>query len=350
MNLRKFLSDRLGYILLYFFNTFLVILIMHLTLLINGKGFVRENIPYAFICSAVFLAVLIIFDYIRKKPFYMSLNRIRNMGDGIESIFKIGEVHGYEQREFKATLQASYRSYKENLVKHEEMLKQQVYFMNQWAHQMKTPVSVISLLVQENEGGDTANALESIREENEKLSHGLEMALYTVRLNNFNLDFKAEQVDMVRVLRDVVNEHKKSCIRYSVFPRITGEAELFVETDAKWIRFVINQIIVNAVKYSRVKNGDRKSIHIHVSRETNRGLVSIQDEGVGIPRQDLGRVFDAFFTGENGRRYSESTGMGMYLSKRICDEMGHSIYVESEEGKWTRFTIAFNRGGSIFRF
>ncbi|WP_032079721.1 ATP-binding protein, partial [Clostridium drakei] len=118
----------------------------------------------------------------------------------------------------------------------------------------------------------------------------------------------------------------------------------------KWIYFVINQIVINAIKYSKMKIQDNKYITFKIKDENSRIVLSIIDEGIGIPKEDLNRVFNAFFTGKNGRKSDESTGMGMYLAKKICDKLGHKILVESEENKGSTFSIIFFKGKNLFKF
>ena len=190
---------------------------------------------------------------------------------------------------------------------------------------------------------DVTAAMTSIEEETEKLAHGLEMMLHTARLDAFALDVKAERVDLLPVLRETVHAHKKACIRFAVFPKIQATVEkMIVQTDAKWMRFVFNQLIANAIKYSRSKPGN-KTLWINVFEDEEGWHVVIKDEGVGIPQHDLPRVFDAFFTGENGRTFSESTGMGLYLAKQVCDRLGHRLNIQSKAGRGTAVRVTFER-------
>ncbi len=157
-----------------------------------------------------------------------------------------------------------------------------------------------------------------------------------------------EGIDILLILRQVINDNKKLLIRNKIFPQITGE-DAIIQIDKKWIYFVINQIVINAIKYTVATEKDKKTINFKIEEDTAKITVSIQDNGIGIPKEDLGRVFNAFFTGKNGRKTSESTGMGMYLAKRICSELGNELYVESEEGKGTTFYIVFYKGKNIFK-
>lgn len=349
MNIKTYIKDRIGFIILYFINTSLVILVMNLTFIIKRKEFTKDNTGYAFLLSFVILLFFGLFDYIRMKPFYRYLNKIMASKEDLNSILGEANYKSEEQRTYKDILDNSYRAYKDRLSKYEENQRQYTHFINQWVHQMKTPVSVINLLLQEGEEGNNKEMLESIAEENDIISHGLDMALHNARLSQFNLDFKVEQTDIAAISRNIINTHKKLLIKYSIFPKIIGEDNILVETDKKWISFVINQIILNAIKYLKVSEKENKYITINLKANSEKNILSIEDDGIGIPKEDIGRIFQPFFTGKNGRKTSESTGMGMYLSKRVCDELGHDLVVESEEGVGTKFSILFYKGRNIFK-
>ena len=348
MNFINYLKDRIGYIVAFFANTLLIILVMYLTLIIDHRKISKENILYAFLISLSLFLFFIAYDYLKNRPFYKYLNKASSSSNDLDSILSIAEAKTYEQVMYNKILNETYKSYSDKLSKYEENQKQYLYFINQWVHQMKTPVSVINLLLQDKNRESYKEAFESISEENEKIAHGLEMMLYNARLSQFNLDFKVEKVDIVSTIRKIINDNKKSLIRHSIYPKIICDKDIAVETDYKWISFVINQILVNAIKYSKDVPTKEKYITFEVDDEGARTVLSIEDQGIGIPKEDRTRVFNAFFTGINGRKTSESTGMGMYLSKRICDELGHGLTLESEVGKGTKFFIIFYKGKNIF--
>lgn len=206
--------------------------------------------------------------------------------------------------------------------------------MNQWIHQMKTPLSVIELITQD----EVDSRFESINEETDRLKKGLEMALYVARLEAFTQDFYVERVQLHKVVNDSVHEHKRFFIRNFVYPELEIDKGITVESDAKWLQFLIGQIISNAIKYS---SGSREKIKVKACREGNTVVLEIIDSGVGIPKQDLPRVFKPFFTGENGRDFKESTGMGLYLVYEITKQLGHSVEIHSEVDKGTVVRIKF---------
>lgn len=346
MNFKAFLKDRMGYGIMYLFNTLLIILVMNLTLILHNRELPRENIGYAFILSGVLLCIYLAFEYFRSRPFYRALNKVAGSND-LKALLSLSEVTSQEHLLYKQAFLSSYRLYEDSLSKYQDNHKMYTILINQWVHQMKTPISVIQLLL-EDDHGDHHEIRESILEETQRISHGLEIMLFHARLNQFSLDFYVEPVDLVALSRSVVNEHKTALIKYSLFPRVVAEAQEVVETDKKWIRFVINQIFVNAIKYSKAAEKINQYITITIKREPNRAILTVSDEGIGIPKEDLSRVFEPFFTGKNGRRTAESTGMGMYLSKRVCDELGHKLFVESREGMGTSFSILFYRGKNLF--
>lgn len=217
---------------------------------------------------------------------------------------------------------------------------------------MKTPVSVLKLALEnekdKNIDEQTRKSYESMEEEIEKLSNGLEMALYTLRVNDFELDFKVEEISLLEIVRNVINENKNAFIVNSIYPKIASKQDLTVKSDKKWMKFVIGQIVSNSIKYSKVKAGENKSVVFRIYRQDDRSILSIEDMGVGVPAEDLDKIFNPFFTGKNGRTYLESTGMGLYLSKEICNRLGHDIDVKSVEGEGTTVSIIFYCGRSIY--
>lgn len=325
---------------------------MMLDIIIRKERLKLANIVYAFMLSLIFLIVLLIMDYIKKRNFYEIINKGLENSENLEYIFNIPDNISKEYDIFKKIQIKNYMVYENILDKYKQYYKVQRDFNNRWIHQMKTPISVIKLILENEKDKDidvnTKKSYESIEEEMEKLSNGLEMALYALRVNDFHEDFKIEDVNLLEVVRNVINENKNAFIINSIYPKIITEEDKEVKTDIKWIKFIINQIITNSIKYTKVKKSEEKSVTIRLQAIDDKAILSIKDTGVGIPKQDLDRVFNPFFTGENGRRYKESTGMGLYLTKDIANKLGHDILVESIEGEGTVVNIVFYQGRSIY--
>ena len=200
---------------------------------------------------------------------------------------------------------------------------------------MKTPVSVINLLLQEYECEETSS---NIQQELDKIDKGLNMAMYFARLNQFQKDFSVQEVNLYNEVVELINKEKRLFIKNRIIPKLELEKDLLVYSDKKWLRFIIEQIIINGVKYSKNYG---KYLTIKNRKNDKYIIIDIIDEGVGISKKDIKRVFEPFFTGENGRNFGESTGMGLYIVKTVCDNLGHKVEIKSEIEKGTQVSILF---------
>lgn len=341
MSFFHFLYDRLAYLLVFIANIIFILLVVKLGLLEDGISISASNLAYIGILSLVLLLIYLLVDYIRQKPFYDGLKNASKEAD-LQSFLKMTAIT-YEQKVYKQLCEEAYEDYAEKLFTYEEQQNQNYYFTNRWTHQMKTPLSVIQLMLQEADEWTKDELVEQMEEETMKFNEGLQMILSTIRLQKFELDFSIEKIELVSLLRTILHNKRKTFISYHVFPKLeTEQDEIHIESDKKWLTFVIEQIIHNGIKYSRTqKNEGSKYITIFVDLIENKVKLSIVDEGIGIKREDLPRVFEPFFTGENGRKLQESTGMGLYLAKRICDRLQHPIFIDSVERKGTTVSLSF---------
>ncbi|GGG75789.1 HAMP domain-containing histidine kinase [Paenibacillus radicis (ex Gao et al. 2016)] len=303
---------------------------------------------YYFIELALLLLIVgLTVDYMRQRAYYKQLGEALQKPVRLNASTLVRSGITVEQKAVQQLLEAQHSAYMTELNKYRRQQEQHNHFVMQWVHHMKTPVSVIDLLAQEGKeqqlsGEKQTELLTSLREETGRLTRGLEMMLHTARLDKFELDLHPRQLQLHEVARTVINGHKRECIRYSIYPRIEGEAA--TESDEKWLTFILNQLVNNAIKYAKRKPGDKK-LTIRIVTQANAVKLSVKDEGIGIEPQDLPRIFDPFFTGENGRAVEESTGMGLYLAKQVCGRLGHELSVESRTGEGTTATVSFYPGG-----
>ncbi|GAA3410263.1 sensor histidine kinase [Paenibacillus hodogayensis] len=352
MTFNRFLADRLGYIVIYLFNLLLVVLVIQLELSAQRSALGLDVLLYAGLLSIVGLTVCLLIDYVRCRPFYRQLDRLLQNGMNLDDAVGLQEAATREQQAMQTLLQAQYGKYIERLEQYMQQQEQHQTFVRQWVHQMKTPVSVIGLLTQQADqtaNGETKRLAASVQEENERLAHGLDMMLHTARLEKFELDLHSKRVELIGEVRSVINEHKKACIRYRLFPKVEAAGErIWAETDEKWLRFVLNQLVTNAIKYSKPKDG-AKTLTVKVEESDEFCRIVVKDEGIGIAEHELPRVFHAFFTGENGRKTGESTGMGLYLAKQVCDRLGHRLDIASSLGEGTEVTLSLARHAGLRR-
>lgn len=253
-----------------------------------------------------------------------------SMDDSLQKDAKTDEYFKTE-----AYIQELYRLYQHEVQTLYAIQTRQYKFMNQWIHQMKTPIAVMDLLLQEEEVDR-----KSMQEELERMKRGLEMVLMNARLENFQDDMHIETVNLKQMVTSTINENKRLFITNRIFPDIDVADDVVVMSDAKWLQFMISQFITNAVKYTFEQN---KKIRIEVLENEHFVELNVIDEGIGIPKSDLTRVTKAFFTGENGRKTGESTGMGLYIAKEICSKLGHQLTISSEVGKGTTVQVLFHK-------
>lgn len=340
-----YLRERIPYIINTLLTIAIVTLIAGLSLREQQNSLDASDVFYMLVISLFFLSITIIIDYSRQRAFLKRLyTQSKNTSFSYQSVeaLRAAIPSSFQQELWITLLKKIHAQYMNDLDRYQHAQTQHYHFTNQWVHHMKTPVSVISLLIQEgkNEHPISKDVLLDIEEENERFRHGLDMMLHVARLDHFSIDFQAKKIEVTEMLRQVINQEKRQFIKRKLYPKlITSDDGIFVYSDEKWIFVVFHQILLNALKYS--SQHENKTILIEIKKEDNRTTVSISDEGIGIPDHDQQRIFEPFFTGENGRIQKEATGMGLYLVKEICEHLGHQLNVTSSVGKGTTFSIHF---------
>lgn len=197
-----------------------------------------------------------------------------------------------------------------------------------WAHQVKTPIAAMRLLLQ----ADQANAGQDLQLELMKIEQYVEMALSYLHLDGEGHDFVIRRQPLEPIVRQAVRKLSKLFIRKKIKLALSP-LDTMVLTDDKWLAFVVEQVLTNALKYT-----NRGTIAIYLDPEQEKAL-TIEDTGIGIAPTDLPRVFEQGFTGFNGRRDKRATGIGLYLCRRILTQLGHGIAITSEPDKGTKVTI-----------
>lgn len=279
----------------------------------------------------VFFTSYLVYQYLTRRAMNQQLTRdFTSLDDALEPIGDTALATAISE-----TLKKHYRLYQEELSHLKHQQAEHVLFMDRWVHQMKTPLSVLELMAEDIDEPEAA----SMKEELERLRHGLSMVLYTARLRNMAEDIHVSATELLPLIHAVNKEHRHYYIRHHVYPKvITSDETVVVMTDEKWLVFILTQLLLNAVKYS---SGKSDVIHIQVTSTTEGVALTIEDFGVGIPIADQKRIFEKFFTGENGRRFRESTGMGLYLVKEMSEKLHHQIEVSALPGEGTKMTLHF---------
>lgn len=328
--MKLFLREQRPLIFVYIAQLLIITLIYWL------DGFRNMEVSiYACLISGCLLVGYLVFRYIANRSFYTRLEQPHASMEPFEEPFS-GEPSQTPLAEaLQQVLRSQFRHYTTDLHNYKHKIESHIQFVNQWAHQMKTPISVIHLILQKKDDPDST----AIGDELDRLKKGLDLVLYTARLDTFERDFYVETLQLEQIVRSCASEQKRLFIRRRIFPSIDVEADLSVTSDEKWLSFILSQLITNAVRYTPSEQG---KIYFKGYRQDQDVILEIRDEGIGIPASDLPRVFDPYFTGENGRRYQESTGMGLYLVKQICSKLGHDLIIDSSVGEGTAVRITFH--------
>nr|WP_305136490.1 sensor histidine kinase [uncultured Schaedlerella sp.] len=213
------------------------------------------------------------------------------------------------------------------------------FVISRWVHQMKTPLSVLNLMTQENPSVSSEDLIEEL----DRMEYLLNQILHLIRMENIKNDFIVERCQLASLVKSVVNEQKNYFIQNEVFPKMDIHDSIYVYTDKKWFSFAVQQFLNNAVKYS----SSGQSIQIAGSCENEHAILKIQDFGSGICAEDQPRIFNFCYTGNNGReKQKESSGLGLYIAKNILDYLEHEIVMRSEQGKGTTFQIYMRTGNT----
>ncbi|WP_243132201.1 sensor histidine kinase [[Clostridium] dakarense] len=234
-------------------------------------------------------------------------------------------------------------SYENNIQNLKYELQEINDYMTNWIHQVKIPIAVLEIISQrvkelENQNNlhNESNLYKEINIELKRIESLVGQALYISRSGNYSSDFLIEEVNLEKVIKEIVRRNKHLFI-YNKIDLKLENLDINVLTDKKWITHIVEQIIDNSCKYIE-KSGQ---IEIYATKNEKSIKLHIKDNGIGIAPQDIERVFDKGFTGENGRKKTKSTGMGLYISKKILSKLSHSIDVFSTQGEFCDIYITF---------
>lgn len=222
-------------------------------------------------------------------------------------------------------------------------------YYSMWVHQIKTPISAMKLLleVEREELGQLicddeqsqyllSDNMDSFEDELFRIEEYVSMALQYQRVSSTENDFVLEKVSVDGVIRDTIKKYAKIMIRRHIGINYSGTGQ-DVYTDGKWLAFMLEQILSNAIKYT-----PQGVVTIETAEEKTGFFITIKDTGIGIKAEDLPRVFEKGYTGYNGHADKKATGIGLYLCRQMADKLGHTIRMESEIGKGTKVWIGFD--------
>lgn len=330
MKLMEYMKDKTIPFFILLFSIFTI----EIFLLIYEIGiFMKWYVPISIILS-YFLMCLI--EYHKRKYFY---HNILNKMDTLDQKYLINEViedpNFIEGKILREILKDTNKSMLENVNVYKYAEQEYREYIELWIHEVKTPIATSKMIIENNKNEVTQN----IEEELEKIDNYVEQALFYARSNTLEKDYLIKAIELDTVVNRVMLKNRKVLLDKKIKVELE-EIEEQIYTDSKWLEFILNQIIINSINYSS-KNPE---IKIYAKKRKNKVLLFLQDNGIGIPENELNRVFEKGFTGGNGRRGNKSTGLGLYLCKKLCSKLSHTISIISEQGRGTTVKIIFPIG------
>lgn len=278
--------------------------------------------------------------YMKKYQYYKNVKTKLDMLEQKCMITEMLELSDFAEGEFLyKTLQTCNKSMNDEILKYKSEAAGYREYIEMWIHEVKTPLAAAKLIL-ENHSSEITQAMD---EEMQQINYYLEQALYYARSNSVEKDYLVKELSLKEVVENAVKANARSLIGNKVKIKMQ-DLDQMIFSDEKWILFILNQIISNAVKYKK----EESEILFCARSEKNQILLEIKDNGIGISEKDLPRVMDKGYTGTTGRNYQKSTGMGLYLCRKLCEKLQLSFKIESEETKYTIVTIGFPRNSMIF--
>ena len=344
-----YLRARLAPVLFYVIEACLFLMVAAL----YGYGGVLANMTYALGLAAFFGGCFFVWDYMKYREKYKALTRILSAEERSDSL---PQTSSGMERVYQQIIMAQEAEKKALVTQLDEKQQNMADYYTMWTHQIKVPLSAMDLLLQNADAVSSANRMadgggetqiaRQLREEVFKTGQYVDMALHYARMESISSDLAFARLEVDELVKKAL---KKFWLLFSG-AGISLQLEAchtYVVTDGKWFSFVIEQVLSNALKYT--KTG---AISIYGTDESGArvteacGYLVIEDTGIGIEESDLPRIFERGFTGYNGRMENKSTGIGLYLCRQIMDRLGLSIHVESERGRGTKVFLGIAQEAS----
>ena len=335
MNFKLFFKEKAITILLLLFG---IITIEIFLMAYNVGMFIKIYIPL--IIMGLYM-ISIIIEYFKRKKFY---NNLLNMLEELDEKYLITEIiktpNFLEGQIFKNSLEQIDKSMLENVNKYKYMTEDYKEYIELWIHEIKIPIATSKMVIENNKNEVT----KSIDEELDKVENYIEQALFYARSNTVEKDYYIRKVVLKEIVNESIKKNKSSLIQEKISIDI-HDLEIEVNTDNKWIVFILNQIIQNSIKYRKKENS---VIEIYANQGKENVILYIKDNGIGIKQGEITRVFEKGFTGTNGRLSNKkSTGIGLYLCKKLCNKLGIGIELNSVQNEGTEVKLVFPKDSYI---
>lgn len=321
-SLKVFLRDRIYVIMLAVASLFTLLLFL------LALKIALEVIIVVAVVFIVFVTISLAIEYSRRRYFYQNLlQNLQTLDQAYLILETLEPPNFYEGKILWETLYQANKSMAEHVKRHAMMTKDFREYIELWIHEAKTPLATLTIM----------NRDPRISEQLQRLDGYLEQVLYYVRAEHAESDYLIKKLTLANVVHNLAM-HQREIIQARHIDFSTENLDFMVFSDAKWLEFILGQILTNSIKY-----GSNRIVVAAAQNQDGDIELEISDNGIGIAEKDLSRIFEKTFTGANGRQAdsSRSTGMGLYIVNTLCRKLGHQVSAESIIGQGTTIKIVF---------
>lgn len=334
-----YLMDRKFLILLYLTTSLFTGAVIYMG---ESTALYKSNGLYVVFVSLFLFVIYLTVDFILKRKYFTILKK-NSLSEELDWVNSIPPPMSAEQRIYHDLLIKLYQDANKKMAAYSTKNIENLEFMTMWVHEIKTPISASKLIIENSVNAPSEKVLYSIEDEINKIEDFVQMTLFYSRADDFAKDYMIYSTSLSKIVNDCIIREYSSITNKNISLNMDN-LDLQIDTDEKWLGFIIKQILDNAIKYSSVNS----VIKIYAEKTEKESVLHIEDCGIGIKAEDIDRVFDKSFTGNNGRIFYTSTGIGLYLSQKLARKLGYNISVSSEYGHGTKVSIHFPKWSDYF--
>lgn len=325
---------------LYLKDKFLLLVLQLVCMCVLGgflclTGYPLANFWLIVITWLVILVIWLITNWLERRQYFQKIEKTL---EGLDQRYLLGELMPkswhLEDQLYQRMIRKSNKAVIERIHKIEEEEKDYKEYIESWVHEIKAPITSISLIC-ENRRKQGNQEYKTVGIENQKIENYVDMALYYARSGEVYKDYMIRETSLEAVAYEVLAKNRQILIEHQVQAEVDCLDQAY--TDGKWVAFLLNQMIWNSVKY----RSEHLLLRVYTKKQEKSVLFILEDNGIGIRQEELARIFDKGFTGSNGRSHEHATGMGLYICKRVSENIGIELRAESELGKGTKMIMEF---------
>jgi hypothetical protein len=328
MKCRDFLKDRLAVYLIYGFAWALVLIFLLAFHVLLQALVIISVIALLGIFSAELWA------FLRRKDYYDKLDSCLEQLDKKYLLCEMVENPDFlEGRILQETLCETGKSMCEHIAAYRLENKEFREYIELWVHEIKLPLASLQLMCHNDK---ITRYMEKIGQ----IDSYIESVLFYARSETAERDYLIREVSLKRAFGEIAVKNREQLQGKNVTV-CTENLDVSVMTDSKWLEYILGQLMGNSIKYFAAQR--EPEIRVYAEDTKEKTILHFRDNGIGIPESDLPYIFEKSFTGENGRVRAKSTGMGLYIVKKLCGKLGHTVSAQSEQGVFTEISITFGK-------